>query len=158
MPVITINVSQIIVAVILRYKFGDNGELSKGYSIWLAILFSLFLLGYGWSWGPLAWTVSSEIFPLATRSFGLSIAVAVNLLFSFITAQTFLYLLCALKFGIFLFFAGCLSLMTIFVYFLLPETKGVPIEEMSLIWRKHWFWKKLLPEMLEAESSSLQTS
>ncbi|KAL0694267.1 hypothetical protein Bca4012_061447 [Brassica carinata] len=137
---------QIIVSVILGMKLGDNQELSKGYSIMLVIFFSLFVLGYGWSWGPLGYTVPSEIFPLAIRSAGQSITVAVNLLFTFIVAQAFLYLLCALKFGIFILFACCVSVMTIFVYFMLPETKGVPIEEMSLIWTKHWFWKKILPE------------
>ncbi|ESQ46422.1 hypothetical protein EUTSA_v10000602mg [Eutrema salsugineum] len=151
-------ICQIIVAVILSLKFGDNQDLSKGYSILLVFFFSLFILGYGWSWGPLGWTIPSEIFPLATRSAGQSITVSVNLLFTFITSQGFLYLLCALKFGIFLFFAGCVSVMTIFVYFLLPETKGVPIEEMTLIWRKHWFWKKLLPENLVAQSSHVQSS
>ncbi|KAG0501509.1 hypothetical protein HPP92_001581 [Vanilla planifolia] len=30
--------------------------------------------------------------------------------------------------------------MTIFVAFFLPETKGVPIEEMVLVWKSHWFW------------------
>lgn len=34
--------------------------------------------------------------------------------------------------------------MTIFVVLFLPETKGIPIEEMSIIWRKHWFWKRIL--------------
>lgn len=31
--------------------------------------------------------------------------------------------------------------MTAFVWWLLPETKNVPIEEMVVVWRKHWLWK-----------------
>ena len=149
-------VKQVIVSVILGLKFGDNKELSKEYSILLVIFVCLFILGYGWSWGPLGYTIPSEIFPLEIRSAGQSITVAVNLLMSFIISQTFLYFLCALKFGIFLLFAGSVSVMTIFVYLLLPETKGVPIEEMTVIWREHWFWKKILPTNLEAESSHAQ--
>ena len=42
------------------------------------------------------------------------------------------------QFGIFLFFAAWCLVMTLFVIFLLPETKGVPIEEMVVVWRKHW--------------------
>ena len=147
-------VKQVIVSVILGLKFGDNKELSKEYSILLVIFVCLFILGYGWSWGPLGYTIPSEIFPLETRSAGQSITVAVNLLMSFIISQTFLYFLCALMFGIFLLFAGSVSVMTIFVYLLLPETKGVPIEEMTV--REHWFWKKILPTNLEAESSHAQ--
>ena len=34
--------------------------------------------------------------------------------------------------------------MTCYVIFLLPETKGVPIEEMGILWRRHWFWSKVI--------------
>ncbi|CAN6809115.1 sugar transport protein 7-like isoform X1 [Brassica napus] len=147
-------ICQAIVSVILGVKFGDNQGLSKGYSIIVVIFICLFVVAFGWSWGPLGWTIPSEIFPLETRSAGQSITVAVNLLFTFFIAQAFLSLLCAFKFGIFLFFAGWVSVMTIFVYFLLPETKGVPIEEMTLLWKKHWFWKKVLPATNHAADSN----
>ena len=142
---------QVIVAIILGVKFGNQQELSKGFSILVVVMICLFVLAFGWSWGPLGWTVPSEIFPLEIRSAGQSITVAVNLLFTFIIAQAFLAILCAFKFGIFLFFAGWITIMTIFVYFFLPETKGVPIEEMKFIWKKHWFWKKLVPTKGEGE-------
>lgn len=32
--------------------------------------------------------------------------------------------------------------MTLFIYFFLPETKGIPIDDMGAIWSKHWYWKK----------------
>lgn len=133
-------------AIILAVKLGETQELSKGFSVLVVIVFCLFVLAFGWSWGPLGWTVPSEIFPLETRSTGQSITVAVNFLFTFIIAQSFPSLLCAFKFGIYLFFAGWITVMTIFVYVFLPETKGVPIEEMTFLWRKHWFWKRMVPE------------
>ncbi|KAJ6435735.1 hypothetical protein OIU84_000868 [Salix udensis] len=138
-------ICQVIVSVILGLKFGDNQHLSKGFSVLVVVMICLFVLAFGWSWGGLGWTIPSEIFPLETRSAGQSITVAVNLLFTFVIAQSFLSLLCAFKFGIFLFFAGWILLMTIFVFFFLPETKGVPIEEMIFLWRKHWFWKRIVP-------------
>ncbi|KAH7569132.1 hypothetical protein ACOSP7_012365 [Xanthoceras sorbifolium] len=139
-------ICQVIVSIILGVKFGENQELSKGLSVLVVVVVCLFVMAFGWSWGPLGWTVPSEIFPLETRSAGQSITVAVNLFFTFVIAQSFLSLLCALKFGIFLFFAGWITIMTIFVYLFLPETKGVPIEEMILLWRKHWFWKRIMPK------------
>ena len=30
--------------------------------------------------------------------------------------------------------------MTIAVYFYLPETKGVPLESMGEVWANHWYW------------------
>ncbi|KAG0470804.1 hypothetical protein HPP92_017504 [Vanilla planifolia] len=140
-------ICQVIVAIILGLKFGDDKQLSKDFSVTVVVVICLFVAAFGWSWGPLGWTVPSEIFPLETRSAGQSITVAVNFFFTFAIAQSFLSLLCSFKFGIFLFFAGWITIMTVFVFFFLPETKGIPIEEMVLLWRKHWFWKKLLPPL-----------
>lgn len=133
-------VSQMIVAFILR----NSGEerLPKEMSVAVVVVICLFVAGFGWSWGPLGWTVPSEIFSLETRSAGQSITVAVNLLFTFVVAQSFLSMLCAFRFGIFLFFAGWGVIMTLFVCVLLPETKGVPIEETMLLWEKHPIWNK----------------
>lgn len=145
---------QVAVAVLLGLKLPDSGELSKGFSIAVVAVVCLFVAAFGWSWGPLGWTVPSEIFPLETRSAGQSITVAVNLLFTFAIAQSFLSLLCSLKYGIFLFFAAWIAAMTGFVWVFLPETKGVPIEEMILQWRKHWFWKRIVPPLEEPDSSN----
>lgn len=142
--------AQVIVAIILALKFGNDKHLSKELSAIVVVVICLFVAAFGWSWGPLGWTVPSEIFPLETRSAGQSITVSVNLFFTFVIAQSFLALLCSFKFGIFLFFAGWITVMTVFVYVFLPETKGVPIEEMVLLWRKHWFWKKVMPPLAGA--------
>lgn len=146
---------QVMIAIILGLKFQGEDKLSTGYSVLVVVIICLFVIAFGWSWGPLGWTVPSEIFPLETRSAGQSITVAVNLLFTFIIAQSFLSLLCTFKYGIFLFFAGWITIMTVFVYFFLPETKGVPIEEMVFVWRKHWLWKRMVPGIDEPE---LQTA
>ncbi|XP_071729593.1 sugar carrier protein A-like isoform X2 [Rutidosis leptorrhynchoides] len=146
-------ICHVIVGIVLGLKFGDDQELPEDYSLVVVVVICLFVAAYGWSWGPLGWTVPSEIFPLETRSAGQSITVAVNLFFTFIIAQSFLSLLCGLKFGLFLFFAGWVTVMTVFVYVFLPETKGVPIEEMMLIWQRHWFWKRFVLENSKEEGS-----
>ena len=57
------------------------------------------------------------------------------------------------QFGIFLFFAAWVLVMTLFVIFLLPETKGIPIEEMVVVWRKHWFWSRYMEaELADAKA------
>ncbi|XWS17312.1 hypothetical protein CRYUN_Cryun33cG0056400 [Craigia yunnanensis] len=83
--------------------------------------------------GSFGWPVPSELFPLETRSAGQSMVVYVNLLFTALISQCFLVSLCHLKYGIFLLFAGLIVIMSSFIYFLLPETKQVPIEEVYLL-------------------------
>ncbi|KAJ9548874.1 hypothetical protein OSB04_021417 [Centaurea solstitialis] len=132
----------VAVAVTLALKFGQGEELPKGIGIFLVVVISLFVLGYGRSWGPLGWLVPSELFPLETRSAGQSIVVCVNMFFTALVAQCFLVSLCHLRYGIFLLFGGLIVVMSIFIFFLLPETKQVPIEEIHLLWQSHWFWKR----------------
>ncbi|KAI4297192.1 hypothetical protein L6164_037091 [Bauhinia variegata] len=133
----------------IALKFGKTGEGSqtKGEANLLLFLICAYVAAFAWSWGPLGWLVPSEIYSLEARSAGQAINVAMNMFFTFGVAQIFLAMLCHLKFGLFFFFfAGFVLVMTIFIAALLPDTKGVPIEEMNSVWRSHWFWGKFVPE------------
>ncbi|KAI4347082.1 hypothetical protein L6164_007931 [Bauhinia variegata] len=136
-----------ITAIILALNFGDGKQMSKGISIFLVLVIFLFVLAYGRSWGPLGWLVPSELFPLEIRSAAQSVVVCVNMMFTAIVAQFFLVSLCHLRYGIFLLFACLIFCMASFVFFLLPETKQVPIEEIYLLFENHWFWKKIVREV-----------
>uniref|UniRef100_A0A804I232 Major facilitator superfamily (MFS) profile domain-containing protein n=1 Tax=Musa acuminata subsp. malaccensis TaxID=214687 RepID=A0A804I232_MUSAM len=141
-------VSQVAVGAILGTFFGSagTGKLSPAMANLVLALICIYVAAFAWSWGPLGWLVPSEIFPMDIRSAGQAIVVGVNFFFTFIIAQLFLMALCHLKAGLFYLFAAFVLVMTLFVIFLVPETKGVPIEEMALVWKKHWFWKKYMPE------------
>ncbi|KAM0952413.1 putative major facilitator, sugar transporter, major facilitator superfamily [Dioscorea sansibarensis] len=141
-------ICQIIVGTLIAVKFGTNGEghLSKLYAGFVVLFICLYVAGFAWSWGPLGWLIPSEILPLEIRSAGQSINVSVNMLFTFLIAQVFLSMLCHMKFGLFYFFSGWVVIMTIFIVYLLPETKNVPIEEMVLVWKNHWFWSRFIAD------------
>ncbi|OMO62429.1 Sugar/inositol transporter [Corchorus olitorius] len=141
-------ISQIAVGVMIAVKFGVNGDgiLSRSDANLLLFLICVYVAAFAWSWGPLGWLVPSEICPLEVRSAGQAINVAVNMIFTFIVAQAFLTMLCHMKFGLFFFFAGFVIIMTIFIYYFLPETRGIPIEEMNQVWKQHWFWGKYIPD------------
>ncbi|GAB4851111.1 Sugar transport protein 13 [Ancistrocladus abbreviatus] len=140
--------SQVVIAIILGIKLKDHSaSLAHGYGILVVVMICTFVSAFAWSWGPLGWLIPSETFPLETRSAGQSVTVCVNLLFTFVIAQAFLSMLCHMKYGIFLFFSGWVVIMSFFVLFLLPETKNVPIEEMTeRVWKRHWFWKRYMDE------------
>ncbi|CAI0429889.1 unnamed protein product [Linum tenue] len=140
--------SQVVIAVVLGIKVTDHSDdLGKGFAVLVVIMVCTFVSAFAWSWGPLGWLIPSETFPLETRSAGQSVTVCVNLLFTFVIAQAFLSMLCHFKFGIFLFFSGWVAVMSVFVFFLVPETKNVPIEEMTdKVWAQHWLWKRFVEE------------
>lgn len=142
-------ICQVVVSICIGVKFGVNGDpghLPKWYAIVVVLFICIYVAGFAWSWGPLGWLVPSEIFPLEIRSAAQSVNVSVNMLFTFLVAQVFLNMLCHMKFGLFLFFGGFVVIMTIFIYFFLPETKNIPIEEMHMIWKQHWFWSRYVTD------------
>ncbi|KAJ6619789.1 general substrate transporter [Mycena sp. CBHHK59/15] len=99
---------------------------------WVACaLVWVFAIGFGYSWGPCAWIIVAEIWPLSVRGKGLSIAASSNWMNNFIVGQVTPTMLTHLGFGTFVFF-GAFSLMGgLFVMFFVPETKGVTLEEME---------------------------
>ncbi|KAJ0042517.1 hypothetical protein Pint_18806 [Pistacia integerrima] len=133
----------------IGWKFGVSGnvtELPKWYAILVVLFICCYVAAFAWSWGPLGWLVPSEIFPLEIRSAGQTVVVTVNMLMTFLIAQLFLNMLCHMKFGLFIFFSFFVAVMTVFIYYFLPETKNIPIEEMQHVWRQHWFWKRFIPD------------
>nr|KAJ0213968.1 hypothetical protein LSAT_V11C400179380 [Lactuca sativa] len=143
-------ICQVAVAIFIGSKFGidgNPGELPKWYALVVVLFICLYVSGFAWSWGPLGWLVPSEIFPLEIRSAAQSITVSMNMIFTFIVAQVFLTMLCHLKFGLFIFFAFWVVVMTAFIYVFLPETKNIPIEEMVVVWKNHWFWSRFMVDV-----------
>lgn len=121
-----------------------------GASIYLNKLGIISLIGmltfigsFALSMGPVTWVLLSEMFPNKVRSRAMSIAVAAQWLFNAIVANTFPVINKsevnkevfngALPYFIF----ATLCLVTIiFVWKLIPETKGKTLEEMDQLWEK----------------------
>ncbi|KAI4311697.1 hypothetical protein MLD38_036571 [Melastoma candidum] len=142
-------VCQLFITAAIAWKFGVSGHpgiLPGWYTKSLVALICIYIAGYAWSWGPLGWLVPSEIFPLEIRSAAQSINVGVNMVCTFIIAQIFAFILCKFKFGLFIFFMVFVIIMTIFIYTRLPETKGIPIEDMQQVWKDHPHWSKYVKD------------
>ena len=132
--------------LLAHYFKGGSMEIPRAVGGVVIAVICLFVSAFAWSWGPLGWLVPTEVQPLETRSTGVAISTCVNLTFTFVMGQAFLSMLCGLKWGIFILFAACVAVMTAFVWAFLPETKGVPLEEVADLWKKHWFWKRVVGE------------
>jgi len=96
------------------------------------------------SWGPICWVLISEIFPNTIRSGAVAIAVAFQWIANFIVSSTFVPMYnmqqgaMGDKFGHFFVYAlyGIICFIAaIFVWKLVPETKGMTLEQMSKMWK-----------------------
>ncbi|MBP3317344.1 MAG: D-xylose transporter XylE [Alistipes sp.] len=97
------------------------------------------------SWGPICWVLISEIFPNTIRGAAVAIAVAFQWIFNFIVSSTFLPMYnmrlgeMGDKFGHMFAYAlyGIICIVAaIFVWKLVPETKGKTLEDMNKLWSK----------------------
>ncbi|KAJ8766503.1 hypothetical protein K2173_022562 [Erythroxylum novogranatense] len=136
-------ITQFIIGVLLVKDLKPTGSLPGGEAIVIVVMVCLFVASFAWSWGPLGWLIPSETFPLETRTAGFAFAVCSNMFFTFVIAQAFLSMMCHMRAGIFFFFAAWIVIMGLFALFLIPETKGVPVDAMvDRVWKQHWFWKR----------------
>jgi hypothetical protein len=93
----------------------------------------LFVIHFGYSWGPCAWIVISEIWPLSNRPYGIALGASSNWMNNFIVGQVTPDMLTGMTYGTYIFF-GLLTFMGAgFIYFFFPETKGLSLEEMDLL-------------------------
>ncbi|XP_037439935.1 putative polyol transporter 1 [Triticum dicoccoides] len=93
-----------------------------------------FMATFSLGFGPVIWMYGSEILPLRLRAQGTGIGTAVNRVMSAVVGMTFISLYEAVGMaGSFYIFAGCAAASWVFVYALLPETKGRTLEEMEAL-------------------------
>ncbi|KAM0438558.1 hypothetical protein ACHAPT_001308 [Fusarium lateritium] len=122
----------IIIAVILAKNI-DNFHNHQAAG-WAAIcMVWLFVVHFGYSWGPCAWIIIAEIWPLSTRPYGTSLSASSNWMNNFIVGQVTPDMLTGITYGTYILFGLLTYLGAAFIYFVVPETKRLSLEEMDLI-------------------------
>ncbi|VVC75487.1 Galactose-proton symporter [Aquicella siphonis] len=116
---------------LIGYVFSRHTHQSL--DIWISFIFMIiYIAGYSMSLGSLFWLVISEIYPLNIRGLAMSFATAAQWAANFIVAATFLSTLNA--FGPAYTFWGyaCMCIISlVFCYYLVPETRGVSLEQIE---------------------------
>lgn len=118
-------------------RFVSSGAAS------LALFFVLlYIAGFAMSWGPVTWVLLSEIFPNSIRG-AMSIAVAAQWIANWIISLTFpmmndnQWLTRLFNHGFSYWIYGVMGLIAaLFMWKLVPETKGKTLEEMEKLWKK----------------------
>ena len=149
-----INIIFTLVAIFTVDKFGRKPLLiigSVGMSIGMfaigALAYSqiigistlifivIYTAAFMMSWGPICWVLISEIFPNTIRGKAVAIAVAAQWIANFVVSSTFPMLEAfSITFTYVLY--GVMSVLSaIFVWKMVPETKGKTLEDMSKLWK-----------------------
>lgn len=111
-------------------KIGASADVGvPGYVA--IIMVYLFAVGFEFSWGPITWIVCSEIYPTRIRAICLSIATAFNWASNAIIGKVTPIMLTNIGWRTYFIFGSFAILMGLFVFFFLPETRGVSLEEID---------------------------
>lgn len=100
------------------------------------IFIIIYTASFMMSWGPICWVLISEIFPNKIRGRAIAIAVAAQWAANYFISSTYPAMM-ELSGGMTYSFYGIMSVLSfIFVWKMVPETKGKTLEEMERLWKK----------------------
>ncbi|KAL2796063.1 general substrate transporter [Aspergillus keveii] len=130
---IGMGICMIIVAAVETETPSVNGIKSQSVGISIVFLLFLFIFFYKPSWGATVWIWTSEVFSMNVRAQAVGMASQTQNVANTIVQQFFPTFLDNCGFYAFYMFAGINFLLAVFVWFFIPETKQVPLEEIDAL-------------------------
>ncbi len=122
-------VGMLVNLLLLSFSFAFDYAFVKYIAV---IACALYIVSFSMSLGPVALLINAEIFPLKYRGAAMSIGIVSNFVFNFIVTGLFPISLDKLGGSItFLIFAIICVISLFFVYYVVPETKDVSLEEIE---------------------------
>ncbi|EKM50437.1 uncharacterized protein PHACADRAFT_263731 [Phanerochaete carnosa HHB-10118-sp] len=107
----------------------------------LVALVCIYIAAFASTWGPIAWVVVGEIFPLNVRAKAMSLAVASNWLWNFGIGYATPFLVNSgpgnadLQAKVFFVWGSTCACCVVFAFFCIPETKGLSLEQVDLLYQ-----------------------
>ena len=119
----------------LGCAFAYQEVLGAGLKIVAVGSLVTYIICFAMSLGPIGWILVSEVFPLKIRGIAMSICTVANFAFNFFVVGSFPVLIHKIG-GAYTFwgFAAVSLLCILFVYFFVPETKGISLEQIESNW------------------------
>ncbi|KAF2010036.1 general substrate transporter [Aaosphaeria arxii CBS 175.79] len=113
-------------------SFERTPPLDSGARAAVAMVY-IYALFYGLSWNGIPWLFCSEVLPTRVRTAGMAFCVCIQWLTQFVVVYSLPHMVIGIKHGTFLFFGACTVLAIGFAWLFVPETKGVQLEDMDLL-------------------------
>ena len=137
---------QIVGALVMAVSMATLGTAFwiGGQSMLALIAMLVYTAGFAVSWGPVTWVLLSEIFPNQIRGKAMALAVAVQWIANYLVSWTFPildknpYLVEHFKHGFAYWIYGVMGILAaLFMWRMVPETKGRSLEQMEALWQSH---------------------
>ncbi|KAE8445719.1 hypothetical protein EG329_012898 [Mollisiaceae sp. DMI_Dod_QoI] len=121
----------IIAGIVAKYR--DSFPEHRGAGWGAVAMVWLFVIHFGYSWGPCAWIIVAEIWPLSNRPYGIALGASSNWMNNFIVGQVTPDMISGISYGTYLIFGILTFIGAGFIWFFVPETKRLTLEEMDVI-------------------------
>ncbi len=117
------------------YPNGSDSAPNEKISKFLIALVCIYIVTFSISWSPVLTIIGTETLPQRIRAKGISIGVSANWLTSFTVLLVSPYAKSQIGFYYGYVFTGTLLLSVIFVFLVIPETKGLSLEQIDELYR-----------------------
>ena len=136
-PLLYIGLTGVMLSLIVMSCVFAFASSLGAYIKWFAVGSLLFyIVCFAFSLGPIGMTLISEVFPLKVRGVGMSICMVSNFVFNFIITYSFPIMLKNTgAANTFMIFVVICIICLFFVYFFVPETKGIALEQIEENWK-----------------------
>ncbi|KAF8853588.1 sugar transporter [Acephala macrosclerotiorum] len=121
----------IIAGIVAKYRNSWADHRGAGWAA--VVMVWLFVVHFGYSWGPCAWIIVAEIWPLSNRPYGIALGASSNWMNNFIVGQVTPDMISGISYGTYLIFGILTFIGAGFIWFFVPETKRLTLEEMDVI-------------------------
>ncbi|KAI8906001.1 general substrate transporter [Gorgonomyces haynaldii] len=127
------------------YKQVTSNETAVDTAGYLAIIMVyIFMAGYAISWGVLHYVLPGEIYPQNIRAKAETLNGIVDGIFQIVSIKIGPILINTLpKGGVYFFYAACLTVFLVWIFVCLPETKGIALEDMGIVFANWKRWQKV---------------
>lgn len=130
------------VGVTRLYPNGKSQPSSKGAGNCMIVFTCFFIFSFATTWAPIAFVVVAETFPLRIKTKAMSISISANWTWNFLISFFTPFITDAINFYYGYVFMGCCVFAFLYVFFFVPETKGLTLEEVNTMWQENVLpWK-----------------
>ena len=146
-----------IIGAYIKIKDPEHNPSSEldSAGIMAIVFFYIWTACYTPSWNGTPWILNSEMFDPNMRSLAQAVASSSNWLWNFLISRFTPQMFTQMSYGVYFFFASLMICAIVFIFFLIPETKSVPLERMDRLFETKPVWHahgRIMQQLQEDEA------
>ncbi|CCK73122.1 sugar porter family MFS transporter KNAG_0M02690 [Huiozyma naganishii CBS 8797] len=115
---------------------GRDRPASKGAGDCMICFTCFYIVCFATTWAPAGYVIIAETFPLRIKPKAMALAMTAKWIWAFLIAFFTPFISSAIHFSYGYVFMGCVCFAWCYVFLMVPETKGLSLEEVNVMWEE----------------------